>query len=198
MARTQIAVDIVNLFKCDVIIETCVKLIEFLRKQPNILDDNSMDIDQDEKSIFDAQLYSPCQRILYNNLIFNFMNILTSKNSEFATKMKELKEESLMKYQPNFEKIIPAIQEYIKTSANQTRTQKAEDWGDSLTDCYDILNHLLDLIYPDMLIKVVEVLLSEDNKAEVRTGVLELLNKKLQLPEFFPNCDKSILSLLGK
>lgn len=198
MKRTQIAMEITNLFGCDVIIETCYSLIKFLRYQ---LNGTNHETDPNFKLIFNVSHYKSSQCVLYRNMIFFFINVLTKEKSEFSTKMASLSPQSLITYKNQFQRIVPDILDYIKVSVRlkSSTNQESEEksWGDSLSHCYHILDHLLDLLYPDMLLQVVNALLCEENQAEVRIKIIDLLIKKLDTPELFADCDTSILSLLG-
>lgn len=185
MQRTQIAKDVTNLFDCDVILATCLALINFLRSQLH-----TKKVDPQIKSIFNANQYSSDECMLYSNLIFYFINNITKTDSEFSTKMRSLSQESFIAYKKYFESIIPALLDYIKTTRNVNQP--------SIMHCYHILDHLLELLYSDMLLQVVQSLLSDENKLDVRVKILDLLLKKLDSPESFTDCDDSILSLLGK
>lgn len=108
-------------------------------------------------------------------------------------KMASLEQTSLLKHKETFKNVIPSILKFIKESS-QSNTRSLY----VLSTCYGILDHLLDLLYPDMLLQVVVSLLSEKNDIEVRRKIIDLLNKKLESPELFAGCKDSILELLSK
>lgn len=118
--------------------------------------------------------------------------------SEFSKKMASLDKKSLAKHKKTFEGIVPAILMFVKELSQSNIRRVEKSWIDGLGACYHILDHLLDLLYPDMLLQVVHTLLSEKNEVEVRRKIVDLLNKKLETPELFTDCKDSILSLLGK
>lgn len=194
MRRTQIAIEITNLFDCDVIMETCYQLIKSLQSQ---LNDKRSKSDNDLNMIFNAANYSKNHILRYKYLILNFISILTNDKSTFWTRMSALDQQSLLKHQETFRNIIPAILKYIKAS-NPSVNKNAEKSSIGLSACYHILDHLLDLLYPDMLLKVVDTLLSEKNEVDIRIKIIDLLNKKLASPELFTGCKDSILLLLGE
>lgn len=197
LKRTKIAIGITNLFDCETIMETCYRLIKFSKSQLMAIDQPTK-LSDHYKGIFNASSYSSHQRVLYTNLILNFVNVLTMDKLDFSTKMASLDKESLIKHKETYNKIIPDILKYIKASSQSSIRNVERSYNDGLSACYHILDHLLDLLYPDMLLRVVKDLLSENNEIEVRSKIVDLLNKKLDSPELFTDCTDSILSLLGK
>lgn len=198
MKRTQIAIEITNLFDCDIVIETCYQLIQFAQSQFGEIDSRT-ELTVDLKRIFNPEYYgsnSICVR--YINVILNFITVLTMDKSEFSKKMAALDKKSLAKHKKTFEGIIPAILTFVKELSQSNIRNVEKSWIDGLGACYHILDHLLDLLYPDMLLQVVHTLLSVENEVEVRRKIVDLLNKKLETPELFTDCKDSILSLLGK
>lgn len=195
--RTHIAIEIANLFDCDTVIETCYQLIKFSRTLFNAVDKGT-DITDDIKRIFNAEHYDSNQCVLYIYRILNLVNGLTMDNSVFSKRMTSLDLKSLVTYKDTFKNIIPVILKLIK-SLSQSKILNDENSGnDGLSACYHILDHLLELLYPDLLLQVVDALLCEKNAMVVREKIIDLLNKKLESPELFTNCKNSILSLLGK
>lgn len=177
--------------------ETCYRLIKFSLSQLMAIDKRT-EISNDFKSIFNPEQYSTNVHVRYINLILNFVNVLTMDKSEFAKKMVALDQESLIKHNETFSKIIPVIVKYIKASSQSSIRNIEKSWIDDLSACYHILDHLLDLLFPKQLLDVVNTLLSEKHDVEVRKKIVDLLNKKLASPELFTDCNDSIVSLLGK
>lgn len=190
--KTAIVVEITNLFDCEIILRTCHRLIKFLRSQLNAKVKRS-EIADDLKAIFNPEHYDVKETVRYMNLMLNYINTLTMERSEFASKMASLDQASLLQHKETFKNIIPSILKFIKELIQlNVRSQ----YG--LSACYGILDHLLDLLYPDMLLKVVNSLLDDENDAEVRRKIVDLLNKKLDSPNVFDDCKDSVLALLGK
>lgn len=177
--------------------ETCYQLIKFSRSQLSAIDKSST-IDDNYKEIFNAEHHPPDECVRYINLILNFVNVLTLDKSVFSKKMTSLDQKELLKHKETFKNIIPAILKYIKASSRSNIRSIGKSSGDGLSACYHILDHLLDLLYPDMLLQVVKALLKEKYEIEVRRKIVDLLNKKLDSPELFADCKDSILDLLGK
>lgn len=210
MILTQIAIDITNQFDCYVIMEACTKLIQFLHSQLN--EDNKIQnkIGETFKRTFNV---SSDQRLLYNNMILHFLNILTGRGSEFYTKLVSLHEWP-NEHNVDVASIIWYIIHYIKASVNSSTTNgncgdykfclnyinaslnsssTNEDCSGYVTKCCQILCHLLDL-RPDKLLHVVNPLLSEENNIEVRIKILYLFNEKLKLSM---NRNDAFLPVLG-
>ncbi|KAG4072405.1 hypothetical protein HA402_004337 [Bradysia odoriphaga] len=193
LRKTVIAVEIANLFDCDIILRTCYQLIVYLQNQLSVVDKNAQ---AHFKQIFDVTVYNKKRVLQHINQILKFVNVLTLERSEFSAKMALLDKQTLLQHKKTFKNIIPAILTYIKASTQSSLRNTDRTWNDGLSACYHILDHLLDLLYPDMLLQVVQALLSEDNEVEVRRKIIDLLNKKLDSPEQFADCKQSILALL--
>lgn len=193
----MIAVEITNLFDSDIILHTCYQLIVYLQNQIHAVDKH-VQISANVKQIFDVEVHDKKRVLQYINQILKFVNVLTLDKSDFSSKMALLDQEKLLQHKKTFRNIIPAILTYIKASTQSSLRNTDRSWNDGLSACYHILDHLLDLLYPDMLLQVVQTLLSEENEVEVRRKIIDLLNKKLDSPEQFADCKESILALLGK
>lgn len=202
LKRIDIAVEITNQFDCITVLETVTKLVEFLYNQPMEKQANgdSMDIDITDTSIFNVQSYSSHQLKHFKYSTLQYIVQLTDKTSKFVQKMAALDNETTVALKPEFKMIIVQILLYInKLTKLAAKHNEEKYWKYLLTNCYDILDQVLALIYPDMLLQVISGLLSKNNITEVRRKAIELLNRKLQLTDFFANCQKdTLLGLLGK
>ncbi|KAJ6649895.1 HEAT repeat-containing protein 1 like [Pseudolycoriella hygida] len=194
--RIQVAIEITNLFDCDVILKTCHELIKYVRSQHGAIYKGT-EIDNNLKQIFNCKLYTNNQSAQYLSIILTFVNVLTMQNSRFSVKMAYLDKTSLLEHKAAFKSIIPAIIKYIKECSRSSIENVEKSWRTGgMSACFHILDNLLDLLYPDMLLRVVNALLSEENEIEVRRKLIDLLNKKLATPALFAGCKDSLLSLL--
>lgn len=205
LKRIEIAVEITNNFDCAVILETVTRLIEFLHKQPSEKrhSDGSaaMDIDITDTQIFNVHNYTDYQLRHFKYISLQFISQLTEPASRFVQKMAALDSAATTSLKSPFKHIIVTVLQFIgRMHKLKTSAAAAENiWKVLLTNCYDILDQVLAMIYPDMLLQVVGGLLNKNNIPEVRRKVIELLNKKLQLVDFFGTCvPDSMLSLLGE
>lgn len=206
LKRIEIAVEISNNFDCAVILETVTRLIEFLHKQPSekrnsAASSSAMDIDITDTQIFNIHNYSDYQLRHFKYITLQFISQLTEPASRFVQKMATLDAAATSALKTHFKHIIVTVLQFIgRMHKLKISAAAAENiWKVLLTNCYDILDQVLAMIYPDMLLQVVGGLLNKNNIPEVRRKVIELLNKKLQLVDFFGTCaPESMLALLGE
>lgn len=203
LKRIDVAVEITNQFNCATILETCTKLMEFLHKQPMEKKEQSadnMDIDITDRSIFNVQSYSTHQLRHFKYSTLQYIAKLTDRTSQFVQKMAALNNEETTALKPQFKQIIVKVLVYIhKLTKMSAKHNEEKYWKYLLTNCYDILDQVLALIYPDMLLQVISGLMSKNNITDVRRKAIELLNKKLQLTDFFVNCNQcTLLEFLGE
>lgn len=201
LKRIDIAIEIINQFDCAVVLETCTRLIDFLHQQPNekpsSLQMDYMDIT--DRSIFNVRNYSNYQLRHFKYTTLQFIIRLTERTSRFVTKVASIDAAETAALKTNFKHIIVTVLQFIGKVVKIAAAAEEKFWKIILTNCYDIMDHVLALIYPDMLLQVVSGLLNKNNIPEVRRKAIELLNKKLQLQDFFATCEQStLLGLLGK
>lgn len=215
--RIDVALEITNQFDCACVLETCSRLIDFLHKQPAQKDEKSNgdgdgggggsgggvggdQMDITDTSLFNVRNYTNYQLRYFKYTTLQFVIRLTERTSRFVVKVAGLDADATAALKPQFKQIIVTILQFIGRSVRLAAAQNAEKfWKVVLTNCYDILDQVLALIYPDMLLQVVSGLLNKNNIPEVRRKAIELLNKKLQLTHFFANCEQeTLLALLGE
>lgn len=199
--RIFIAVDLVNKFDASIAIESCSKLIEFLHKQPFVIvrnKDEKMDIDITDTNIFNVDNYTDIQLRHFRYTTLQFLSLLMKPSSELAAKIAQLSDEEALTLKPHFKDVIvKALKFLVKVIKTGEQQQNIKYWKFILHYSYDILEQIMALLTPYMLLQVVGGLLN--NIPEVRRKAIELLNKKLQQPDFFANCDKiNFLPFLGK
>lgn len=206
LKRIEIAVEIANNFECDVVLETVTRLIEFLHKQPSEKQRPAgsavaMDIDITDTTIFNIHNYSDYQLRHFKYITLQFIIKLTEPASLFVQQMASMNATATAALKAHFKQIIVTVLQFIgRMHKLKTSAAAAENiWKVLLANCYDILDQVLAMIYPDMLLQVVGGLLNKNNIPEVRRKVIELLNKKLQLVDFFAtSLPDSLLALLGE
>lgn len=203
LKRIDVAIEITNLFDCGIVLETCTRLIDFLHKQPteksSDSDSSKMDIDITDTNIFNVPNYSNYQLRHFKYTTLQFIIRLTERTSQFVTKVASITPLETAALKTHFKHIIVTVLQFIGKVVKLAAAAEEKFWKIVLTNCYDILDHVLALIYPDMLLQVVSGLLNKNNIPEVRRKAIELLNKKLQLEDFFATCEQStLLGLLGK
>lgn len=202
--RIDVAIEITNLFDCACVIDTCNKLIEFLYKQPfqkkpqNT--DTTMDIDITDSSIFMTTKYSDYQLRQFKYITLQFIFHLTDPMAQFVQRMAATNAITTLTFKPHFKSIIVTTLQFIHKIVKFSSTHSTDNfWRIILSICYDVLNQVLALIYPDMLLQVFGGLLNKNNIPEVRRKAIEVLNKKLRIHGFFETCDRAtLLGLLGK
>lgn len=201
LKRIDIAIEITNQFDCAVVLETCTRLIDFLHKQPSekASESDKMDIDITDTSIFNVHNYSNYQLRHFKYTTLQFIIRLTERTSRFVTKVASIDAVETAALKTHFKHIIVTVLQFIGKVVKIAAAAEEKFWKIILTNCYDIMDHVLALIYPDMLLQVVSGLLNKNNIPEVRRKAIELLNKKLQLQDFFATCEQStLLGLLGE
>lgn len=199
----DIAVEICNHFDCATVLGTCTQLIELLHQQPAAVPAASAAAatsgPSDDGQIFALHNYNDYQLRHFKYLTLQFVIQLTERSSAFVLKMAHLTAAETVELKPQFKSIIVTQLQFIGQMHRLTQGDAEKIWKILLANCYDILDQVLALIYPDMLLQVVTGLLSSNNIAEVRRKALELLNKKLQQADFFTtSTQETFLRLLGK
>ncbi|XP_018325766.1 HEAT repeat-containing protein 1 [Agrilus planipennis] len=192
--RLDIAMHICGLFSPEILLSTCIKLLEYLRKQP---DDKEEAMESDvESCTFDINRYSAKQFRHYKYTLVVFVsNLLSSR--EFVEKVASLPDDDLLKledlYKTAIVNILTYIQHTMKVAEKNVNSPQAQYWKVMLHHCYDILDSLNALLTPQMFLLVIRGLM-EHTISVLRRRALELLNTKLQNNiEFFSECDESEL-----
>lgn len=201
--RIDIAVEICNHFDCATVLGTSTQLIELLHAQPATVPTDksattSLAAAADDGEIFALRNFNDYQLRHFKYLTLQFVIHLTERSSGFVVKMAHLSAAETVDLKPQFKSCIVTVLQFIGKMHRLTQTNE-KIWRILLANCYDILDQVLALIYPDMLLQVVTGLLSSNNIPEVRRKALELLNKKLQQADFFAtSTEETFLRLLGE
>ena len=201
--RINVAVEITNRFSCSCIVDTCTKLIEYLHQQPlekpSKHTDDKMEIDITDTTIFNIRNYSDYQLRHFKYTTLQYIILLTARTSTFVQNIASIDVGSTYLMKPHFKNIILTVLQFVGKITKYTGQNDEKYWRVILSNSYDVLDQVLAVIYPDMLLQVVSGLLNRNNILEVRRKAIELLNKKLQVSDFFFNCNQeTLLGLLGK
>lgn len=197
--RIDIGVEICNYFDSGTVLATCTQLIELLHRQPaNVptLADTASATARDDGQVFALRNYNDYQLRHFKYMTLQFVIHLTERSAAFVMKIARLTTAETVELKAPFKALIVTVLQFIGQMHRLTQTN-GKIWRILMANCYDILDQVLALIYPDMLLQVVTGLLGSNNIPEVRRKALELLNKKLQQPEFVANAtDDTFLRLL--
>lgn len=202
--RIDVAVEICNQFDCATVLDTCTQLIDLLHRQPAAVPKSPAELaalanGTHDGQIFALQNYNDYQLRHFKYASLQFIVHLTERSAGFVVKMAHLNASETAELKPQFKSIIVTVLQFIGQIHRLSTQNNEKIWRILLANCYDILDQVLALIYPDMLLQVVTGLLCSQNIPEVRRKALELLNKKLQQADFFEtSTEETFVRLLGK
>ncbi|KRT82326.1 hypothetical protein AMK59_3389, partial [Oryctes borbonicus] len=183
--RSDIAADICRKFAANIVIETCVKLISFLQKLPERINDIAK-IDLP----LDITHYTSKQYRHYKYAIITYIPSLLS-SPEFISIIVSLSRENQQRLEVVYKSMIISTLSYIQAIAKiadrTNDTSQSRYWKTILHHSYDTLDSINGLLTPSMFLLVVQGLTTHSLE-NIRRRSLELLNTKLQDLEFFRDC----------
>lgn len=199
--RIGVASALTKQFDCETIMITVTHLIKFLQKLPtNKPDSNdSEELSDDIFALFNVDAVSRKEFRHFKYEAIRFVNTLTS-SVEFVNKVAVLTEDETKLMKERYQNAIISILTYIPV-VSKTIEQTNEHvpyWKALLHSCFDILENFIALLSSNLLLVVVEGLLSH-KLPSVRRRVLELLIQKLQYSSdiFVEENIAQLVSLLG-
>lgn len=202
--RIEIALSLAKEFNAEIIVITATKLLRFVQKIPNKAAgaDNVEKISAEIAAILNVNACPNRYVRYYKYMCVQFVGNLTS-STEFVNKIAQLSEDETKQMKPHYQNaiisVLTLIPDVSKAAENKADASHVAYWKTLLHNCYDILENVISLLSPNMVLVVVEGLLSH-KLPSVRRKVIELLNNKLQFQtEFFAESDEeNLIRLLGK
>lgn len=201
--RIGIASSLTKEFDCETIIITATKLVNFLQKLPiNKPTNESEKPSADVLVLFNPDSCSKKQFRHFKYEIVKFINTLTS-SVEFVNKVALLTDDETKSMKEKYQNAIISILTYIpivsKAIEQGGEGTHSDYWKALLHNCFDILENVISLLSSNLLLVVVEGLLSH-KLSSVRRRVIELLINKLQHSSeiFVDENIPQLVSLLGK
>lgn len=187
--RLEVAATICNEFHPDIVIETCIKLTDYLRKLPD--EKHEQRSAKEAAFPFDVGRYTAKQFRHYKYTLVSFTAGLLGA-PELVTKVAALTDVEALQLQELFKGAIVSILTYVqvttKVAERNATTPHAQYWKVLLHHSHDILDSLQALLTPQMFLLVVRGLVVH-SLPTVRRRSLELLNAKLQSnTNFFADC----------
>lgn len=200
--RIGIALALTKEFDCDTIMITVTHLMKFLQKLPTNkpASNDSVNLSDDILALFNVGAISKKEFRHFKYAAIRLVNTLTT-SVEFVNKVAVLSEDETKSMKERYQNAIISILTYIPV-VSKTIEQKNDHhnyWKALLHNCFDILENFIALLSSNLLLVVVEGLLSH-KLPSVRHRVLELLNQKLQSSSdiFVDENIPQLVSLLGK
>lgn len=204
--RIEIALSLAKEFNAETIVTTATKIIRFVQKLPNKAAggraDNVEKLSAEIAAIFNVNACTNRDVRYFKYMCVQFVGNLTS-STEFVNKIAQFSEDETRQMKPLYQNaiisVLTLIPDVSKAVENKVDASHVSYWKTLLHNCYDILENVISLLSPNMVLVVVEGLLSH-KLPSVRRKVIELLNNKLQFQtEFFAECDEeNLIRLLGK
>lgn len=194
--RLDVAADLARLFPPNIVITSCIKIMEYLNGLPIDKDDYNQ---VGECPTFNITYHTPKQFRHYKYTIVVFVgSLLASK--EFVAQIAALPDDVLLQLESFYKDLIVNTLTYIqntsKIAEKSQNTPQAQYWKAMLHYSYEILDSANALLTPQMFLLVTKGLMSH-NLTVIRKRSLELLNIKLQSGgEFFKDCDATELHSL--
>ncbi|KAF2881660.1 hypothetical protein ILUMI_24517 [Ignelater luminosus] len=188
--RLDIAADLAREFSPEIVIVSCIKVLEYLRKLPEEKNDAT------SKFVFDIKRYTAKQFRHYKYVIITFTaNLLSS--TQFVNQVAKLSDDEILGLESLFKDMIINILNYIqvtsKVAERNSNTPQAQYWKVILHHSYDVLDAINALLTNQLFLMVIRGLMVY-SLSTVRKRALELLNNKLQHnSEFINECDKTEL-----
>lgn len=194
--RLDVAADLARLFAPNIVITSCIKIIEYLNSLPVDKSDHNQ---IDESPTFNINYHTPKQFRHYKYTIVVFVSSLLS-SKEFVSQIAALPDNVLLQLESLYKDLIVNTLTYIQNTSKiadkSQNTPQAQYWKAMLHYSYEILDSANALLTPQMFLLVTKGLMSH-NLNVIRKRSLELLNTKLQSGvEFFKDCDATELHSL--
>uniref|UniRef100_A0A1Y1MKS6 HEAT repeat-containing protein 1 n=1 Tax=Photinus pyralis TaxID=7054 RepID=A0A1Y1MKS6_PHOPY len=191
--RLDIAAELCREFSPEIVINTCIKVLQYLSKLPEEKKNDTQNIDN---YTFDIQRYTPKQFRHYKYIIIFFIsNLLSSK--QFVTQVAALSETDMQQLETSFKEAIIVMLKHIQTTAklvdSNINTPQSQYWRVMLHYSCDTLDALNSLLTEKMFLLVIHGLMVY-SLSTIRKRALDLLNNKLQdKTDFINECDKEEL-----
>ncbi|XP_058059727.1 HEAT repeat-containing protein 1 homolog [Anopheles bellator] len=198
--RMEIAIQIAREFEPSVIMETCTKLVQYVRDLPMEMPEKrkgeeavAMDVDSVEDVIFNVKTHTARQLKHFKYSLVQFVGSLITSVA-VINKIAQLSAEQTLDMKRHYQNLIVSILTYVNAVSKTIDRVKAESdddkipmyWRAMLNNCYDILEGTISLLAAETLIIVVHGLL-QHRFLMVRRKVIELLNNKLQYKQDYFN-----------
>lgn len=184
--RLQVCQALCMEFSPSIVIESCIKLMQYIHKLPVEKPEGQTKAD----IIFDLNQYTPKQFRHYKYTIIAFTATMLPLN-EFVTGIAELDDETLIEMENLYKDMIISTLTFIQSMAKilQKSTNQSQYWKVMLHLSYDILDSINALLTPKMFLLVVKGLMGH-SLSTIKRRAMELLNTKLQHDEnIFEDCD---------
>lgn len=203
--RIEIALSLAKDFNCETIVITATKLLRFVQKLPMRSGGGGEEPEKVSPEISAIINLNACRNRefrYYKYMCIQFVGNLTS-STEFVNKIAQLSEDETKQMKPHYQNaiisVLTLIPDVSKAVEQNVDSSHSLYWKTLLHHCYDVLDNVISLLSPNMVLVVVEGLLSH-KLPSVRRKVIELLNNKLQFKtEFFAGSDEDhLIRLLGK
>lgn len=205
--RIEIALALAKEFSSETIVITATKMLRFLQKLPNKATsggdgDGTEKVSPEIAAVFNVNSCTNRELRYYKYACIQYVGNLTS-STEFVNKIAQLSDDETKQMKPYYQdaiiSVLTLIPDVSKAAENKVDASHIQYWKALLHHCYDILENVISLLSPNMVLVVVEGLLSH-KLPSVRRKVIELLNNKLQFKtEFFAESDEeNLIRLLGK
>lgn len=194
--RLDFAMSLVSVFPPDVIMQSCIKLIGFLKTLPADKEDEDIDkqVKVDPTVLFEISSHSSKQLRHFKYTVITFVNNVLSTNS-FIQQINSLPDKGVMEdlYKSFIVNILTYIQVVSKAADQNIGKPQAKYWKVMLHHSYEILDNVNILLSVEMFVMVVRGLMTH-NLPTVRRKSMEILNTKLQHHiSFFADCDRPVI-----
>lgn len=192
--RLDFAMSLVSEFPPDVIMQSCIKLIGFLKTLPVDKEDDDIGKQVDPTVLFEISSHSSKQLRHFKYTVITFVNNILSTNS-FIQQINSLPDKGVMEdlYKSFIVNILTYIQVVSKSADQNIGKPQAKYWKVMLHHSYEILDNVNTLLSVEMFIMVVRGLMTH-NLPTVRRKSMEILNTKLQHHiSFFADCDRPVV-----
>ena len=186
--RFDFAVTISQEFSPQILIDVCVKIVEFLKALPVEIDDEQQRkrLQFAGKHIFDVAHNSPKQLRHYKYTAVQFLSSLLSAPT-FVNKVALLSVEETESIKTSYDKLIVELVMIIQSSSKRADHHqgkpKGKYWKVLLHNLYDILDAVNGLLPNKVFVASVKRLIGHD-LLTVRRKALELLNSRLHQKKF--------------
>ncbi|XP_067620823.1 HEAT repeat-containing protein 1 homolog [Eurosta solidaginis] len=204
--RLEICLELTNNFAPQIVLETCIELLAYIRKLPLSKDEDddkaitNANSDATEMSLFDVNCRTAKQLRHYKYVIMQFLSRI-SASTEFLRKIALLSDEEQLVMKPYYQNFIIHTLSYVPNvnSAIESAesTSQSKFWKVILHHLHDVLDNAISLLSSDMFLVVVCGLMKH-KLLSIRKKVIELLINKIQHRDgYFDNSDpKNFYSLL--
>lgn len=199
--RLEVALTITTEFEAQTILETCTKMLQFLKTLPMCIEKQSDKANKsfkDDFCIFNLATHSEHQLRHFKYISLQFINQLLS-STQIVNKIAILDDEIIGTMKQSYQSLILNILLYVPevTKGVEHYQQKSieKSWRIMLHICFDILESTISLLPADMLLMVVQNLIRY-KYVMVRKKVIELLINKLETNYFHECAPENMLKLL--